>query len=222
MTNFVLVIVIKIYLWILLSKYPLWNSLICSTLFCKQGLALSVLITVTLTGPCKHNILFKRTKTQMIHQICNFHHVYVAQCFHNSKINFLEFITISWNWRSPQCACSMPSNVHNLHNVNALFKIILHRLGVGPSTKQIGIGLCEQVKRAIYNGLLFQTIIVIFFYMFTYIFHILEFPGISWNYFIFRKLPGNDQDFPEFRKFPSKWKHWCDKKQIIKSLQKFV
>ena len=42
--------------------------------------------------------------------------------------------------------------------------------------------------------------------MFTYIFHILEFPGISWNFFISRKLPGNDQDFPEFGKFPSKWK----------------
>ena len=46
--------------------------------------------------------------------------------------------------------------------------------------------------------------------MFTYIFHILEFPGISWNFFISRKLPGNDQDFPEFGKFPSKWKHWAN------------
>ena len=30
--------------------------------------------------------------------------------------------------------------------------------------------------------------------MFTYIFHILEFPWISWNFFISRKLPGNDKD----------------------------
>ena len=42
----------------------------------------------------------------------------------------------------------------------------------------------------------------------TCIFHILHFPGISWNYIIHRKLPGNEQDFPEFGKFPSKWKHW--------------
>ena len=54
----------------------------------------------------------------------------------------------------------------------------------------------------------FQTIKVIFFYMFAYIFHILQFAGISWNYIISRKLPGNDQDFPEFGKFPSKWKYW--------------
>ena len=47
--------------------------------------------------------------------------------------------------------------------------------------------------------------------MFICIFHILEFSGISRNYFISRKLPGNDQDFPEFGKFPSKWKqHWID------------
>ena len=62
----------------------------------------------------------------------------------------------------------------------------------------------------------FQTIKVIFFYIFTYIFHILEFPGISWNYIISRKLPGNDKDFPEFRKFPSKWKHWLDERDRMR------
>ena len=39
--------------------------------------------------------------------------------------------------------------------------------------------------------------------MLTYISHILEYPGISWNFFISQKLPGNDQDFLEFKKFPS-------------------
>ena len=37
----------------------------------------------------------------------------------------------------------MPAKVHNLHNINALFKGIGHSLGVGPSIKQIEIGLCE-------------------------------------------------------------------------------
>ena len=45
-----------------------------------------------------------------------------------------------------------------------------------------------------------NTIKVIFYYIFTYIFHIL---GIFWNYIVSRKLPGNDQEFPEFGKFPS-------------------
>jgi len=36
------------------------------------------------------------------------------------------------------------------------------------------------------------------------------FPGISWNVLISQKLPGKDQDFLEFGKFPSKWKH-CQK-----------
>jgi len=31
------------------------------------------------------------------------------------------------------------------------------------------------------------------------------FPGISWNFLISRKLPRKDQDFSEFRKFPSKF-----------------
>ena len=45
------------------------------------------------------------------------------------------------------------------------------------------------------------------FYMFLQIFQNLEIPGISWNFLISRKLPGKNQDFPEFGKFPSKWKH---------------
>ena len=83
-------------------------------------------------------------------------------------------------------------------------------LGVGPLTKQIEIGLnaSERSKQA-KQFLLFSNHKSHIFHMFTYILHI-QFPGISWNYFIFRKLPGNDQDFPEFRKFPSKWKHWFD------------
>ena len=35
--------------------------------------------------------------------------------------------------------------------------------------------------------------------------HILEFHEISLNYLTSRKLPENDQDFPKFGKFPSKW-----------------
>ena len=48
--------------------------------------------------------------------------------------------------------------------------------------------------------------------MFTKIFHILEFPGIF-------SFPGKNQDFPEFRKFPSKWKYWLQGKlDITRSL----
>ena len=36
--------------------------------------------------------------------------------------------------------------------------------------------------------------------------HFHEFHEISWNYFILRKLPENDQDSPKFGRFPSEWK----------------
>ena len=57
--------------------------------------------------------------------------------------------------------------------------------------------------------MLFQAIKVIF----STCLHIQHSPHffISWNYFISKKLPGIDQDFPEFGKFPSKWKHRCYK-----------
>ena len=48
--------------------------------------------------------------------------------------------------------------------------------------------------------------VISFFLRSVYIFHILEFPEIFWNYLISRKLLGNDQDIPESGKFPSKWK----------------
>ena len=117
---------------------------------------------------------------------------------------------MSWNLRlfpgieeghSARVRCPRKFTMNNI--LNALFTRIVHSLGVGPSTKQKEIGLCEQAKRA---SKLFQTIKVIFFYM-SILYHILEFPRISWNYFISQQLPGNDQYFPEFGKFPSKWKY---------------
>ena len=46
------------------------------------------------------------------------------------------------------------------------------------------------------------------FYYCKYLYVInFEFHGISWNFFISRKLPGKHPDFPKFGKFPSKWKH---------------
>ena len=44
-------------------------------------------------------------------------------------------------------------------------------------------------------------------HIFRHVYIHFPYSWISWNYFISHKLPGNDQDFPEFGKFPSKWKH---------------
>ena len=54
-----------------------------------------------------------------------------------------------------------------------------------------------------------QTINVndIIFNMFTYVEQVSIYSWMSWKFFIFRKLPANNQDFSEFREFPSKWKH---------------
>ena len=75
-----------------------------------------------------------------------------------------------------------PAQVHNLHNINDFKKINFQGLGVGPSTKWIEIGLCE---RASEKKMLSQTIKVIFFYMFIYIFHILEFARNFLEFFSF-------------------------------------
>ena len=52
-----------------------------------------------------------------------------------------------------------------------------------------------------------DTIKVIFSTCFCRFSKILNFPEFFWNFFISRKLPGKNQDFPEFGKFSSKWKH---------------
>ena len=40
----------------------------------------------------------------------------------NELWKFLEFIAISWNWRMATVCLFMPAKVHNLHNINTLFK----------------------------------------------------------------------------------------------------
>ena len=40
--------------------------------------------------------------------------------------------------------------------------------------------------------------------MFTYIFHILEFPGISWNFFHFPKITRKRSGFPGIREISFK------------------
>ena len=68
----------------------------------------------------------------------------------------------------------MPAIIHNLHNINALYEIIVHRLGVGPLAKT-NINMFMQAK----ENLLFQTTKVIFFYMFIYISIFLNFPEFN-------------------------------------------
>ena len=73
---------------------------------------------------------------------------------------------------------SMPAkNVQNLHNINALFKRIFCSLGVGPSTKQIEISLCDRAKRIIAfsnQESYFSTHLHIFFIFLNF----LKIPGI--------------------------------------------
>ena len=71
------------------------------------------------------------------------------QCFHNSKIHFLEwtlkFPGIYRNFlelKKAKGGLLDAAKRHNLHNIYALLKIIVHGLGVGPSIKCIEIGLC--------------------------------------------------------------------------------
>ena len=80
------------------------------------------------------------------------------------------------------------------------------------------IYLCERAwtfwhvympKTWIFATLNFTNLTLGGFYYCKYLYVInFGFPGISWNFFISRKLPGKHPDFPKFRKFPSKWKHW--------------
>ena len=67
----------------------------------------------------------------------------------------------------------MPTIVLNLHKINALFKRIVHSLGVGPSLAPLAL---KKKKKSNHNSLYLSTCL-----------HILEFPGII-------SFPGN---YPE-------------------------
>ena len=95
----------------------------------------------------------------------------------------------------------MTMKVHNFHNINALLEIIVPGLRVGPSTNCIEMGLCERAKNFAFSNHK-SHILKICLHIFFIFLNFPEIPGI-----FSRLLPRNDQDFPEFRKFLSKWKH---------------
>ena len=68
----------------------------------------------------------------------------------------------------------MPAKVHNLHNINALFKRTVHSLGVGPSTKQIEIGYASELKMLLFkpHKSYFSTCL----HIFSIFLNFLEFP----------------------------------------------
>ena len=77
----------------------------------------------------------------------------------------------------------MPAKVHNLPNINTLFKRIVHSLGVGPSTKKID--LCKRALKNCFFSSHKSHICVHIYISFPYFW-------ISWNYLsaISQKLPG--------------------------------
>ena len=58
------------------------------------------------------------------------------------------------------------------------------------------------------NFIFFSLLINLFWTFFYFVFIMLGFPGITWNYFITWKLPGQDQNYPEITWFRVEWKHW--------------
>ena len=67
------------------------------------------------------------------------------------------------------------------------------RLRVGPSTKQIEIGLCELAKK---KNAFSSHNSHICLHVYVYNFHIIEFPGISWNFFHLLKITRKRSGFP--------------------------
>ena len=57
------------------------------------------------------------------------------------------------------------------------------------------------------NFIFFSLLINLFWTFFYFVFIMLGFPGITWNYFITWKLPGQDQNYPEITWFRVEWKH---------------
>ena len=147
------------------------------------------------------------------------------QCFHNSKIDFLE-----WTLKFPGIYCNFlklkKANVRlldagessQLHNINAFFEINVHGLGVGPSTKWIEIGLlvCERVKRASYKKkIAFSNHKS---HIFLHVNICFPYSWISQNFlefFHFPKVTRKRSGFPRFGKFPSKWKHCNWDKSLV-------
>ena len=69
-----------------------------------------------------------------------------------------------------------------------------HSFGLRPLTKQIEIFCASELRKFAFSNQersKFSTFWINFFL------HILEFPEISWNYFISRKFPGQTPKFPK-------------------------